>query len=429
MRSTGIELEFILPVESIKKLFLLTRESAEKNKDDVIECINNKIHVRNYDYVVHNLYNKIFSSKDIEKLIEDFSKLNFSSNKYYIIFVCFESILYANSIKEKWELKTDSSVQLSDETKTRGKDYFNLEFNTPILYTESDFEQVKFLCDLLNDLGCYVNDTCGLHVHIGIKDFSAKKLKNLILNSHFFREIFNKINETRKTNPYCKQFHENEIYSFATSNVTGSTVRNFVINYDFGTKYRALNYSSFIKYETVEFRQHKGSINFEEIRNWSFLLQDFVEYFSHNFLTEEEESELKNLAEIKTTQDLIKVKNYNERQKVLNNRTSIVEKIQYSLDAETFKKTYACFVGLNYFETILTTTWFETILNNKPEYSKYIDEIRNLDKEIIDWSDKPILLPGAFSASSAANMMFEYTRDIEKFKAGIRPEILKNFNL
>jgi hypothetical protein len=49
------------------------------------------------------------------------------------------------------------------------------------------------------------------------------------------------------------------------------------INNIFRTRYIKLNLQSYVKYGTIEFRQHSGTIEFEKMYNWILLTQQMVE--------------------------------------------------------------------------------------------------------------------------------------------------------
>jgi len=106
----------------------------------------------------------------------------------------------------------------------------------------------------LKRAGCYVNKTCGLHVHLDARHLTGMKV-SLIGQSigHALPVIKWLVPESRHTNNYCKL------------EVSGMRENS--------DRYCAVNLTAFRKYKTIEIRLHSGSINAAKITSWIKLLK------------------------------------------------------------------------------------------------------------------------------------------------------------
>lgn len=70
-----------------------------------------------------------------------------------------------------WKIVYDGSIR-----NTRGE---QCEFNTPIC-TYADIENIQEIIRKFREAGAGVNDSCGIHVHVGAELHTAKSLKNIV---------------------------------------------------------------------------------------------------------------------------------------------------------------------------------------------------------------------------------------------------------
>jgi hypothetical protein len=72
-------------------------------------------------------------------------------------------------------------------------------------------------------------------------------------------------------NTYCKSIlkYKSKINNARTINQLTSVIPN---------RYSKLNIQPYSRYNTIEFRHHAGSIEFEKINNWILFLHNLVEY-------------------------------------------------------------------------------------------------------------------------------------------------------
>lgn len=175
---------------------------------------------------------------------------------------CVES--YNHSTKSYWKLITDSSC--------------GYELVSPPLKGREGLEQLKKACEALKEAGASVNRRCGFHVHHDINDYNAKQIANIFA-------IYIKLEKTIDTFvPNSRRANNN---TFCESLFRGTTQQAILdklkavnsledIERIWYTRYVKVNFQSYVKYGTIEFRQHSGTIEFEKMYNWILLTQQIV---------------------------------------------------------------------------------------------------------------------------------------------------------
>lgn len=111
-------------------------------------------------------------------------------------------------------------------------------------------EIIKRVCTVLDSHNANVNDTCGLHVHLDVRNKDEKQIfANLVKNQ---KMLYAMNPERRATGAYSKP--------------------NKSIKME-GDRYQGINPQSFNDHGTIEVRLHDGTTNAEKIINWITLLQ------------------------------------------------------------------------------------------------------------------------------------------------------------
>lgn len=115
-----------------------------------------------------------------------------------------------------------------------------------------------------------INDTCGLHVHVGSADLTGAQVASVISAYRALADILNPIAE--RAGVYYAQANPDEDIIRARRGE--------------GTeKYRAVNTAPHFNQHrpsTIEFRQHAGTASTVAIRAWAVLLVHLVEYAKRN---------------------------------------------------------------------------------------------------------------------------------------------------
>lgn len=188
---------------------------------------------------------------------------------------------YNHRVQNVWKIVTDASLSSS------GRGY-GLELVSPKLKGEGGLEQVRKLMNALNELGAEVNRTCGLHVHHDVNDKDLDGIKKIVARYLKLENSFDAlVPQSRRLN--------NNGYTRSLK-ITGPTsedatqlakrIQKFnsiedIIRY-FGSRYFKLNLQSYLRYGTVEVRQHSGTTDAEKIVNWILLTQRLVENTDKN---------------------------------------------------------------------------------------------------------------------------------------------------
>lgn len=114
---------------------------------------------------------------------------------------------------------------------------------------------IDSVCLILQNLGAKVNTTCGLHVHLDMRNRNKTVAFDRLFNGQSI--LFKLVDETRRKNKYCKMLRKKTLQP--------------------KTKYYGLNKMALKEHGTIEVRMHQGSINPVQIRMWVALLSKIVD--------------------------------------------------------------------------------------------------------------------------------------------------------
>lgn len=127
-----------------------------------------------------------------------------------------------------------------------------------ILMREDEVKSIMTrVCAILNSekVQAYVNDSCGVHVHVDMRNRNAEKaFKGLVRGLPLLNSM---VPQCRKSNSYC------------VANTDETLERQ-------GNKYWAINPNSYQERKTIEVRLHSGSTNAKKIINWISVLVSFA---------------------------------------------------------------------------------------------------------------------------------------------------------
>ena len=137
----------------------------------------------------------------------------------------------------------------------------------PMEFNDDTFAAIRNICTILQDAGCGVNTSCGFHVHIEVAQLAAQHVANIYNRYRKFQyKINNFLSRDRRNNTYCR--------AAASDLRPADTIAELASQRP--DRYATVNLQSFIKYGTIEFRQHQGTINASDIVSWVKFLRDFV---------------------------------------------------------------------------------------------------------------------------------------------------------
>ena len=172
---------------------------------------------------------------------------------------------------------------------------------------------LQAICESISDSGCTVDSTCGIHVHIGGANFNRRfSILSIMLGSMLENEIFSMLPKSRSKSSYCLKI-PNKFYQLRTVNKrlyprtykrmlkllseyvyaedsNFDSTNNKKGHHPYGRycssryKWLNLNNCSYDKTgpDTIEFRCHSASKDFEKIYNWVLICMCFVRYVENN---------------------------------------------------------------------------------------------------------------------------------------------------
>ena len=176
-------------------------------------------------------------------------------------------------------LAVEHDSSLRDEERFSGIRWAKVELKTaPLQWAELERVMPPAL-EIVNYLGARVNVSCGLHVHHHLPEVveSPQVVRNL---QHVWwrvhQIVFGLVAPSRRNNQYCRRPTPDEAVLF-------DSVRSYerlcakLRRLD---RYAALNFTNLLSPErqTVEFRVHQGTVDWQKLRAWVLFTQRLVEH-------------------------------------------------------------------------------------------------------------------------------------------------------
>ena len=170
---------------------------------------------------------------------------------------------YNHVTRPHWKIVTDGSVS-----------YEGLEIVSPPLRGQEGLSQIKKVLEALNKVKAKVDDSCGLHIHHDVRDFTLKKFKYLYgLYARFEDCIDELVPMSRRgnTNTYCLS-PGTDLEKLQKARSIDELIYNL-----YPSRYIKLNCQSFRRQGTVEFRHPGGTLEYQEVMSWVVLTQMMIE--------------------------------------------------------------------------------------------------------------------------------------------------------
>ena len=161
----------------------------------------------------------------------------------------------------------------------RGED--TNEIVTPILKGKKGVNDLKTLCDTFREINASVNSSCGLHIHVGSKKMTNEWYINIFRTYKYCKRVIDTFLAPSRRGEYstwCKGLND---YDFSTCNSIEDVRR--LLNYD---RYHCVNAEAYQRHNTIEFRQHQGTTDYEKISNWLAFVTRLVVWSYDNKLNE-----------------------------------------------------------------------------------------------------------------------------------------------
>jgi hypothetical protein len=169
---------------------------------------------------------------------------------------------YNHTSRRHWKLVTDASV-------TNG-----FEVVSPILRGEQGLQEAETAATALETAGAKINTTCGLHVHFDAAGLAANEIR--VIATRYARheseiDAFMPKSRRGNANTYCQSTRR--VFESAAFQNADTIDRMMDIQ---GSRYFKVNLQSFRRHQTIEFRQHSGTVSAEKISNWVRFLNGFI---------------------------------------------------------------------------------------------------------------------------------------------------------
>lgn len=155
-----------------------------------------------------------------------------------------------------------SLMPLADHVNTVGDGSIQCEdgfedLEVRVLARQKDISNViTKVTSALTDSGAKVNKSCGLHVHLDMRDKSNTEIQTIYHNLYSSLGLLMSIvPPSRRNNNYCRKNRSGDF--------------NRAIH---TTRYQAVNASAYHSHKTIEIRLFGGTLNAEKINNWIKLI-------------------------------------------------------------------------------------------------------------------------------------------------------------
>lgn len=164
---------------------------------------------------------------------------------------------------DHWKIVPDGSV-------ANGR-----EVVSPILCGMDGLLEAARVATALNKAGATINQTCGLHVHFDAAELSVNAVRTICERyaKHEAQiDAFMPASRRANNNSYCRTL----------AGVVGRhdfkqarTVRDLAGAQE--TRYFKINLHAYLRHQTIEFRQHSGTVDATKIINWVLFLNAFID--------------------------------------------------------------------------------------------------------------------------------------------------------
>lgn len=182
---------------------------------------------------------------------------------------------YNHTTRGHWKIVSDSSLQGSN----------TFELVSPVLQGERGISEMETVCRVLNECGAKVNKSCGTHVHIDAQNMNLPTWKRVYINYARLENVIDDFmpNSRKKNNNfYTKGFSNITDFEQKIKNASSlQAIENFL-----GSRYYKINPKSYARHNTIEFRQHSGTVEFEKISNWVRFLGNLINFSETKTVTD-----------------------------------------------------------------------------------------------------------------------------------------------
>jgi hypothetical protein len=189
----------------------------------------------------------------------------------------FAELCRANSVElqiESYNHETRNHFKVVHDGSIVGENA--IECVTPVLRNMAGFDNLKKVCDALNESGAKVNKTTGLHAHVGLQNVDFETYKNCFINYCYLEPAIDRfMAKSRRENNayYCKSLNLKSVEC-----IIDAQSKEEIENVFNGDRYYKLNPVSYKRHNTLEFRQHQGTTDYTKIYRWLQVITALVSW-------------------------------------------------------------------------------------------------------------------------------------------------------
>ena len=180
---------------------------------------------------------------------------------------------YSNRDYSEWSIKGDASLESPTGEAA--------EVVSPVLTwgNPDHYRQVARTCAALRAAGARVNETCGLHVHIGVSDLSRTELVGVVKAYTAAQDSMNRnIAPERVGSGWGKVYPDwTDPTRRAYDGLSWDDLTSDFLARGYARdRYMTVNLMPYADRGTVEFRAHNGTLNPRRILSWAGLVMSLV---------------------------------------------------------------------------------------------------------------------------------------------------------
>lgn len=214
---------------------------------------------------------KEFIKRRTKEFIEDAYKHYWED---YNLYDLVQTILEERLGLEKWTINDDCSIDGGKVT---------MEIVTPVLKGEKGLKEITKFLNYFKKYAS-VNESCGLHVHVGASDFiRSKNNSELFASALLYYSSFESIFDSLVIRNRREDYNDYALPAFDAHKIVAQLSlgnKGHNIQYE---RYSKLNLCSIDKYGTIEFRQMHGVLDPRVVTNWVKVCTSFVDMVKENY--------------------------------------------------------------------------------------------------------------------------------------------------
>lgn len=177
-----------------------------------------------------------------------------------------------------------------------------MELVSPILRGLNDLKNISKLFEIINKCNAKVNDSTGLHVHIGKENnYNLEDLKKIAHNYLKYESSIDLVMPINRRGNNNSMIKSNRLLFPKNNKETRLIIENINSIDDFlkimndNDKHFKINFLSLLRQNTIEFRHHGGTLNIIEADSWI----RFVILFVYNSIRLKKSNNFKNINKCK----------------------------------------------------------------------------------------------------------------------------------